>query len=44
MATEVCSMFIGSGLYLNTIIIALIFSFIFWGMYYLIGKHSKGKK
>jgi len=49
MAYESCPMFGGynlNGFYLNWIIIALIFAFIFWGAYYLMikSKETRGKK
>lgn len=43
MVYESCPMFAGygaSGFYLNWIIVAIIFSLIFWGVYYLLIKNK----
>lgn len=47
MAYEGCPMFGGYGMggfYLNWIIVALIFAFVFWGVCYLLIKNNKGRK
>ena len=42
-----CPMFSGygaSGFYLNWILVAIIFSLIFWGVYYLMEKNKENNK